>query len=150
MSQSTVTKIFPTGMQGVRGDLYSAEVEGNLPLLLSRPFMHELGAVLDLGANTVSFNGLGMTNLPLVKTAKGHIAVNLLDFDQDKLDEFGDGPPGFGHVHAIFHKTSGVQIYTQPHQTTPLQINWRFSISISVQADAVPAKAAAKHKATPP
>ena len=141
MSQSTVTKIFPTGMQGVRGDLYSAEVEGNLPLLLSRPFMHELGAVLDLGANTVSFNGLGMTNLPLVKTAKGHIAVNLLDFDQDKLDEFGDGPPDFGHVHAIFHKTSGVQIYTQPHQTTPLQINWRFSIS--VQADAFPAKAAA-------
>ncbi|CAE7610026.1 30S ribosomal protein S1, chloroplastic [Symbiodinium microadriaticum] len=116
----------------------------------ARPFMHELGAVLDLGANTVSFNGLGMTNLPLVKTAKGHIAVNLLDFDQDKLDEFGDGPPGFGHVHAIFHKTSGVQIYTQPHQTTPLQINWRFSISISVQADAVPAKAAAKHKVLAP
>ena len=122
LSQSTVTKIFPIGIKGVHGDLYSAEVEGSLPLLLSRPFMHELGAVLDLGANTVSFTGLGVTDLPLVKTAKGHIAVNLLDFDEGKLDEFDDGPPDFGHVHAIFAADSDVEQFPAPQTDEPSEL----------------------------
>ncbi|CAE7616057.1 RE2, partial [Symbiodinium sp. CCMP2592] len=119
MSLSTVTKIFPIGIQGVHGDLYSAEVEGNLPLLLSRPFMHELGAVLDLGANTVSFHSLGVVDLPLVKTQRGHIAVNLLDFDTAKLDEFEDGPPDFNHVRTIFAAEPDVDQFPDTAADTP-------------------------------
>jgi hypothetical protein len=51
---SRVVKIFPIGLGGVHGELHSAETDGDTPLLLSRPFMQSLGAIINLKKNVVS------------------------------------------------------------------------------------------------
>ncbi|CAK8990843.1 unnamed protein product [Durusdinium trenchii] len=63
------------------------EAPGGLPLLLSRPFMEELQTVIDIGARTVSFNKIGVSGLPLVRTSRGHLEVSLLDFDMDSIQD---------------------------------------------------------------
>ena len=50
--------------------------------------MEELGKVIDIGAGVVDFNSLGVSDLPLICTAKGQLAVNLLEFNLDALDDF--------------------------------------------------------------
>ena len=85
---SNHVKVFPVGIGGAHGSLHSAEVEGTTPLLLSRPFMQELGTIINLSDNTVSFEGLGVVDLPLIRTFRGHMAVSLLDFGDDLLSGF--------------------------------------------------------------
>lgn len=88
-TESTVVKMFPFGIGGEEhGYIHSAETPGNTPMLISRPFMKELGTILNLGEGTVSFTKLGVYDLPIVRTKRGHPAVNLLYFNSDKLDEF--------------------------------------------------------------
>ena len=87
---SDTVKVFPVGIAGIHGELHSAETPGNAPLLLSRPFMQELGTVIDLANSTVSFLKLGVKNCPLIETSRGHLAINLLDFDKEHLLEFED------------------------------------------------------------
>ena len=84
---SDTVKIFPVGISKVNGELHSAEAPGGLPLLLSRPFMEELQTVIDIGARTVSFNKIGVSGLPLVRTSRGHLVVSLLDFDMDSIQD---------------------------------------------------------------
>ena len=84
-TQSRIAKIYPIGLAKVHGEMCSSEAPGALPLLLSRPFMEELGTVIDIGQGTVSFSELGVQNLPLLRTEKGHLAVNILDFDPEQL-----------------------------------------------------------------
>ena len=86
--QSKHVRIFPVGICGVHGEVHSAETPGNTPMLISRPFTEELGAVINLGKQTVSFTTLGIYDKPLLKTSRGHLALNLLDFDSSKMDEF--------------------------------------------------------------
>ena len=43
--KSDVVKVYPVGLAKVHGEMCSSEVPGPLPLLLSRPFMEEMGAV---------------------------------------------------------------------------------------------------------
>ena len=83
-TRSEVVKAFPVSIGGVPGEIFSAETPGSVPLLMSRPFMEKLGTVLDLRNGTVSFEEIGIRSLPLLKTSKGHLAVNLLDFPIDK------------------------------------------------------------------
>ena len=85
---SDTVKVFPVGIAKIHGELHSAETPGNAPLLLSRPFMQELGTVIDLGNNTVSFTAIDIKGLPLIKTSRGHLAISLLDFNLDNLSEF--------------------------------------------------------------
>jgi len=85
---SRVVKIFPIGLGGVHGELHSAETDGDTPLLLSRPFMQSLGAIINLKKNVVSFEEIGVSDLPLVKTKRGHLAVSLLDFDRNNMEAF--------------------------------------------------------------
>lgn len=88
-TESTVVKMFPFGIGGEEhGYIHSAETPGNTPMLISRPFMKELGTILNLGEGTVSFTKLGVYDLPIVRTKRGHPAVNLLYFNSDKLGEF--------------------------------------------------------------
>ena len=47
--QSNVVKVYPIALSKVHGEMCSSEAPGPLPLLLSRPFMEELGTVIDLG-----------------------------------------------------------------------------------------------------
>ena len=49
--------------------------------------MEELQTVINIGACTVSFNKIGVTDLLLVKTSRGHLAVSLLDFDMDSFQD---------------------------------------------------------------
>ena len=86
--QSDIVKLYRVGISKNHGELYSSEAPDALPLLLSRPCMEELGTVIDIGAGVVTFNSLGVKDLPLIRTAKGHFAVNLLDFNLDSLDDF--------------------------------------------------------------
>ena len=43
--KSDVVKVYPVGLAKVHGEMCSSEVPGPLPLLLSRPFMEEIGTV---------------------------------------------------------------------------------------------------------
>ena len=85
---SKVVKIYLVGIGKAHGELHSAECEGMTPLLLSRPFMQELGAVIDLSDNTVSFKELGVAKLPLIRTTRGHMAIDLLNFGAGLEDSF--------------------------------------------------------------
>ena len=85
---SNVVKIYPIGLSQIHGEMCSCEAPGSLPLLLSRPFMKELGTVIDIGRGKVSFTALGVKDLDLVKTSRGHLAVNILDFDIADLSAF--------------------------------------------------------------
>jgi len=84
---SKVVKVFPVGIGQSHGELHSAETPGSTPLLLSRPFMQQLGTIIDLSKNKVSFKALDVVDLPLIRTSRGHMAVSLLDFgDRTDLD----------------------------------------------------------------
>ena len=61
---STTVKVFRIGIQGVHGEIHSAETPGATPLLSSRHFMEELGTGLDLGKGTVSFKKINVVDLP--------------------------------------------------------------------------------------
>lgn len=87
-SESDIVKVFPVHLGGVPGELHSAETkEGNFPLLISRPFMEHSGTVINFKAGTVSFTTIGVSDLPLLKTSRGHLAVSLLDFDGGGRDQ---------------------------------------------------------------
>lgn len=84
---SSLVRIFPIGIGKKHGELHSAETPGSVPLLLSRPFMQELGAVIDMKNNLVSFEEIGVKDMPLIRTNRGHMAINLLDFNRHRLDD---------------------------------------------------------------
>ena len=68
-NSSNTVKVFPLGIAKIHGELHSAETPGNTPFLVSGPFMEELGTVIDIGNNTVSFTKIDVKGLPLIKTA---------------------------------------------------------------------------------
>lgn len=49
--------------------------------------MQKLGAVIDLKRG-ISFEEIGVKDLPLIKTKRGHLAVDLLDYNAGQLDTF--------------------------------------------------------------
>ena len=49
--------------------------------------MQELGAVIDMKNNLVSFEEIGVKDMPLIRTNRGHMAINLLDFNRHRLDD---------------------------------------------------------------
>ena len=86
--KSTEIKIYPIGIGGRHGQLHAAETPDMSPLLLSRPFMKKLGTIMDMEHETVSFTQLGLEDIPMIRTSRGHLAINLLEFDMDNLDMF--------------------------------------------------------------
>ena len=50
-------------------------VNGDVPLLVSRPALAQLGMVMDLAENTASFRKLGVQDLTLLSTDTGHPAL---------------------------------------------------------------------------
>ena len=61
---STTVKVFPIGIQGVNGEIHSAETPGATPFLSFQHFMEELGRGLDLGKGTGSFKKINVVDLP--------------------------------------------------------------------------------------
>ena len=98
--ESQVVKVFPVGIGRRNGELHSAEVPGNNPMLVSRPFMQKLGTIINIGDGTVTFERLGVRDLPLRKTSKGHLAVSLLDFEAETVDIYD-------HLHENEEKIEG-------------------------------------------
>ena len=98
--ESNVVKVFPVGIGHRNGELHSAEVPGNNPMLISRPFMQKLGTIINIGDGTVTFELLGVRDLPLRRTAKGHLAVSLLDFEAETVDIYD-------HLHENEEKIEG-------------------------------------------
>ena len=124
-TRSEVVKAFPVSIGGVPGEIFSAETPGSVPLLMSRPFMEKLGTVLDLRNGTVSFEEIGIKSLPLLKTSKGHLAVNMLDFPIDKevpqhdaLATSSTTTPKPGPLNSSC-EFPGVEPYTPPKSSTP-------------------------------
>ncbi|CAE7504711.1 RE1 [Symbiodinium sp. CCMP2592] len=54
-----------------------AVIHGDIPLLMSRPALAELGLVLDLGTSSASFKRLGSEFLKLQETSSGHPAIRI-------------------------------------------------------------------------
>ena len=139
-TRSDVVKAFPVSIGGVQGEIFSAETPGSVPLLMSRPFMEKLGAVLNLRKSTVSFEEIGVKDLPLLKTSKGHLAVNLLDFpadddevpQHDALATSSTTSPGQGPLNSSC-EFPDVEPYTPPKSSTP---NSRASSSYPPPSDA--------------
>ena len=73
--ESKHVRVFPVGIYKVHGEIHSAETPGNTPLLLSRLFMEELGAVINLADQTISFLAINVHNMPMCKTSKGHPGI---------------------------------------------------------------------------
>lgn len=124
-TRSEVVKAFPVSIGGVPGEIFSAETPGSVPLLMSRPFMEKLGTVLDLRNGTVSFEEIGIKSLPLLKTSKGHLAVNLLDFptdsevpQHDTLATSSTTTPKPGPLNSSCEFPE-VEPYTPPKSSTP-------------------------------
>ena len=81
-TRSEVAVWLPLGVCGHNGSVSIAVVEGDAPLLLSKPFIRALGGVLDLMDNTIYFR-------TLKKTAKlneddGHFVLDLMEFCTQK------------------------------------------------------------------
>eukprot|EP00434_Breviolum_minutum_P011223 symbB.v1.2.009904.t1/scaffold605.1/size182108/4 len=71
------------GNSGLR--LYENYAWDNLVKLLREGTA--LGTVIDLYNRTVSFRALEVQDLPLIKTAKGHLAIDLLNFNTENIGE---------------------------------------------------------------
>ena len=68
-----------------------AVVYGEVPLLISRPALGELGMIMDVAKNVATFRALGVTDLPLQMTETGHPAfpvspVDPKDFEKKSVD----------------------------------------------------------------
>ena len=72
---------WPVGISTCNGQLRSAQVQQDVPLLLSRSSLRALGAHIHLDSETIDLDKLGAKDVKLVRTSGGHLAINLLDFD---------------------------------------------------------------------
>ena len=112
--------IFPVGIGNKAVILRVSIVEGDVPLLISRPALVQLGMSLDMTKNTADFKQLGLTGYRLGHSAYGHPTVKLLDWPkgQVKLDTslFADTVEEVRFVraymsccHSVLHSQSGVE-----------------------------------------
>eukprot|EP00971_Amphidinium_carterae_P351905 6492330-Amphidinium_carterae.2 len=80
--------IWPIAIAGKQGQIRSLELpESWTPLLLSRVAQEQLGTVLNLGSKVVDFVQLGVYQLPLFQTHRGHLAVSVVDFPAPDVAE---------------------------------------------------------------
>ena len=109
---STVVKeenTFPVGIFGNDGEITSAEVEQDAPLLLSRTHQRALGVNI-YGDDTIDIENLGVTGESLKSaTAHGHPAISLLDFSDS-------GRPGLDTTSGVRQtepkaQGAGIEVY---------------------------------------
>ena len=81
MSTSLVT--FPVGIAGVHGEISSNEIDGDIPLLMSRELQRQLGVTIDMERGIAAFAWLGVDEYALRRTKGGHYAVDLLEYGND-------------------------------------------------------------------
>ena len=105
-ARRTATPSIPIAIKGiplvVHASVIDDEKRASLPWLAGRDLLTDLGCIVDVANNTVSFTKLGLTDLPCVKAANGHLAVICDDW------------PEAGYPHAADVQTN----------TTPVTV-WR-------------------------
>ena len=82
-STSTTRAYLPTGINGFPMILGASILEETIPLLGSNSLMTRLGAILDFGADWITFEAIGIH--AKVHRIAGHLAVNILDFQDQKV-----------------------------------------------------------------
>lgn len=84
--ESTTLRTLPTGLKSVANTTVSyAETDGNMTALLSRPVLKSWGFKADLAAEEYSFSKLGIEKVDLPAASNGHVLVNVLEFDENRL-----------------------------------------------------------------
>eukprot|EP00435_Cladocopium_sp_Y103_P035287 s382_g9.t1 len=73
------TVIMPIGLAGRYGTVQAAIVKGEAPLLLSRPALKRLGAVLDFHNDQIGLFS-GAATIDLVSNSAGQYVLNVMDF----------------------------------------------------------------------
>eukprot|EP00435_Cladocopium_sp_Y103_P006224 s2324_g2.t1 len=76
------TVIMPIGLAGRYGTVQAAIVKGEAPLLLSRPALKRLGAVLDFHNDQICLFS-GAATIDLVSNAAGQYVLNVMDFPEN-------------------------------------------------------------------
>ena len=82
-STSTTRAYLPTGINGFSMILGASILEENIPLLGPNSLMTRLGAILDFGADWITFEAIGIH--AKVHRIAGHLAVNILDFHDQQV-----------------------------------------------------------------
>eukprot|EP00435_Cladocopium_sp_Y103_P069213 s209_g32.t3 len=82
-STSTTRAYLPTGIDGFSMILGTSLLGENIPLLGSNSLMTRLGAILDFGADWITFEAIGVH--AKVHRIAGHLAVNILDFHDQNV-----------------------------------------------------------------
>ena len=84
-SKSSTRTFLPSGVGGEPFLLGTCVLEENIPCLGSNSLLTQLGAVLDLSADLVTFRKLGVTTK--IHRLGGHMAIDIMDFSQDSFDQ---------------------------------------------------------------
>eukprot|EP00435_Cladocopium_sp_Y103_P050118 s180_g15.t1 len=79
---SSRTVIMPIGLAGRYGTIQAAIVRGDAPLLLSRPALKRLGAVLNFDSDRLCLFS-GAVSIDLVSNAAGQYVLNVMDFPKN-------------------------------------------------------------------
>ena len=82
-STSTTRAYLPTGINGFSMILGASILEENIPSLGSNSLMTRLGAILDFGADWITFEAIGIH--AKVHRIAGHLAVSILDFHDQQV-----------------------------------------------------------------
>ena len=77
--------VMPIGLEGKFGTIQAAVVSGDAPLLLSRPALKKLGAVIDFANDRLSLFD-GKTEVQLQSNAAGQYLLNVLNFPNRTLE----------------------------------------------------------------
>jgi hypothetical protein len=84
---TSTTVVMPVGLSGRFGTIQAAIVQGDAPLLLSRPALKKLGATIDFHSDRLQLFH-GKVDMALKANAAGQYVVDVMDFPKiDKIPE---------------------------------------------------------------
>ncbi|CAE7772812.1 unnamed protein product, partial [Symbiodinium sp. CCMP2456] len=106
-------------------EMKTSIINGDIPLLLSKGALAQLGMVYDVAANRASFNKVGLANFDLVTTSSGHPAIPIApprsEDDGAKL-VISDSAASIARAYMAFAvacpKTPHLDLYDDPRATS--------------------------------
>ena len=103
---------FPVSLHNHLCTIVACILDANIPCLASRPWMTEVGAIIDLGSQTITFTKFGST-APL-QMVNGHIAVKISDFTVDQAKAWR---ACYHEVERCLQDTPTAEFAVLPHET---------------------------------
>jgi hypothetical protein len=114
---------FPSALAGHCGEIESAEVEQDIPLLLSRQLQKFLKVKIDMGNGTCDIGSLGVVDKKLQYTAGGHPGISIVDFDPKQPHPWSLGIDSEA-FHVVHGTACGDQI-AEDFEIGPSGVLWR-------------------------